>query len=886
MYKENQNKNKNVKTAKIWQTLILQNCLPLGKHARFTSKNVAQYLLGSRNDYNLFKFNEIKHLLLKFTPLIETLFRAKLALNTKVGEIHIKKLVQPTPPKDPNTLPAWKEKMKNIKILKHKNEYYYKAVETKRPVKILFASINPTYDQIIREAASACQMSAKTNRWLCGYITANSQYLAKKERLNEEVKIFGNVSVIEKQFDKAFKANKEAKEKRYYWHYSNIWTQRPALAIIPDIHMNDMILRETTIKNIPVIGLVNTDEATKIAYPIFGNASSTKIVYFFCNFLAMLIAKAFAQQEYKQASHRIFNRSRAYLEKSSKTLKLSSVDTYTKTQIIAQTQIFPTIIKGTKHPRVFSLAPRRNIRKSIMKNITTFAHFPFNSILNCNKNSNIDYNKGYSNNYNKNYKMVRNVGVKPYWKNLKRMIFVLKLKIEDVQNNIISSKDMKTMLNTRKQIRIWKQSRKINKILLKTYAKKLRLVKLHKAQSVQKLRERLYTQKWAKKKFLRLKAHNLDSIRKNCKILQIKPKFRLKKYDPLRKKQLKTKLRKFLVKSLGHKGVLRKEINEFLAWDIFELQENPGRIKRFAPQVVLHLRRVAQLKKKLIKNKSETVNAITQLYNKLIIQKNKIKATTNTETKVKKILQLLFTNKQWFEIFLKKYPFFTLASQNLMNRSLKTRKKFEHKVLFSEFINKRKNPYNFAMNNFKRSQTMTHNLTWQNLVLKHLIIKENKSRFKERFKHYWATKKLRTSGYIKKDFAVTTYFFKKLVELQKRKHFPILVNQIKKSMKTKAIKITQAEYKSTREYIWYKRKYRLKFDRAHAVIPYIANLLVPYNPKYKPLSRKEKIKQRIADIKLYRQQKAAYKAKKYGYSVETTETTNTINIRNMKNKRN
>jgi hypothetical protein len=79
----------------------LQNCLPLGKQARFTSKNVTQYLLGSRNGYNLFKFNEIKHLLLKFTPLIETLFRSKLVLQAKVGSVHKIRYGKPTPPKDP-----------------------------------------------------------------------------------------------------------------------------------------------------------------------------------------------------------------------------------------------------------------------------------------------------------------------------------------------------------------------------------------------------------------------------------------------------------------------------------------------------------------------------------------------------------------------------------------------------------------------------------------------------------------------------------------------------------------------------------------------------------------------------------------------------------------
>ena len=118
-------------------------------------------------------------------------------------------------------------------------------------------------------------------------------------------------------------------------------TQRPALAIIPDITNNDMILRETIAKTIPVIGLVNSDESTKIAYPIFGNSDSVQIVHFFCNFLAVLIAKTFVQVEYKQASHRIFNRTRAFVTNKSKKIKATSVDANSKSKILAQTKTFP-----------------------------------------------------------------------------------------------------------------------------------------------------------------------------------------------------------------------------------------------------------------------------------------------------------------------------------------------------------------------------------------------------------------------------------------------------------------------------------------------------------------------------------------------------------------
>jgi hypothetical protein len=50
---------------------------------------------------------------------------------------------------------------------------------------------------------------------LCGYITANSQPLGKQLKLSKELNTFTSKSIIERQFEKTFSENKEAKEKRY-----------------------------------------------------------------------------------------------------------------------------------------------------------------------------------------------------------------------------------------------------------------------------------------------------------------------------------------------------------------------------------------------------------------------------------------------------------------------------------------------------------------------------------------------------------------------------------------------------------------------------------------------------------------------------------------------
>lgn len=308
-YKEKINNKKNIH---IWRTLILHNCLPISRQAKFTSKNVTQYLLGSRNDFDLFKFNEIKHLLLKFTPLLETLFHSKLILKNKFGG-HIKKfIVKLKPPRDPAKLDEWKIRTKGLKIQKTNSFYYYKTLEKNQPIKILFATINPLYSNLIESSATLCNMSFHKNRWLCGYLSANSNYL-KKDSDKKKGQATTSES-IQYYFQNSFSENKESLEKRYEWHNLYKISNRPTLLIVPDIQNNPMILREVPSKNIPVIGLVNSDCSTKIAYPIFGNADSIQIVHFFCNFLAVLIAKTFVQQEYKQISHRLFTKTRWQLK--------------------------------------------------------------------------------------------------------------------------------------------------------------------------------------------------------------------------------------------------------------------------------------------------------------------------------------------------------------------------------------------------------------------------------------------------------------------------------------------------------------------------------------------------------------------------------------------
>jgi len=67
--------------------------------------------------------------------------------------------------------------------------------------------------------------------------------------------------------------------------------KQPSLIIIPDIDRNQFISKEAINVNIPIIGLLSTNNIIKIDYPIFGNNHSIHVVHFFCHFVAKLIKK-------------------------------------------------------------------------------------------------------------------------------------------------------------------------------------------------------------------------------------------------------------------------------------------------------------------------------------------------------------------------------------------------------------------------------------------------------------------------------------------------------------------------------------------------------------------------------------------------------------------
>lgn len=849
MNTEYKTKSCKVKNAKIWQTLILHNCLPLGKQARFTSKNVAQYLLGSRNDYNLFKFNEIKHLLLKFTPLIETLFRSKLVLKTKVGAVRKTRYCKPIAPKDPARYQEWYAKMKNVRIAKHHTMYYYKTVENKRPVKILFASTNPTYTNIIRKSAEICQMTARTNRWLCGYITANSQFLAQKFNANS----FKGNSKIERQFEKTFFENKEAKEKRHNWHSLNMLSQRPALAIIPDVANNVMILRETFSKTIPVIGLVNSDESTKISYPIFGNSNSIQIVHFFCNFLAILIAKTFVQQEYKQSSHRIYNKTRAFFNSKNKKTEHTSVNAISKSNSLANTKVFPWATRRSRNwktPRTMLSHPKSNTCIAIKKSLKNIALFK-----NQNKRNKIVKTSKNKNQFNK----LKYVGQRPYWKNLKAMIYTLnirynkrnsrvflknnnyakttKFKSIETKTNKITNLNVADMYKIKQTSSRLAHANRIEAMLIKKYTAALK--ELNKEKLISSLKKSLstnnkkYFKNWGKRS-LKIAPIN-GRIRGRVNVPKNKFSNKRKKW-----KVCKTNKRKALIKVFGHQDIVRKQkraatqmgiklIMRRLRKPSLAINKNPIRIEKQLQKILT-----------LIKNASANVqerNALRNIFKELKAQKFRIDKShiIRHNQKQAKFFNLTWRNPKLFKAMVKKYPYFTFLAKSLMNDRNPSLAKEGFKILSYELNNIKKNPYAFSLKNLNRKNKISNSILWQNLYFQNWVIKWKKKHFiqKPRILIFYVKDKIKKRGLIGRIKPTNIYYFRRLVHLSKAKTFPKFITTVKKSFRTTQRKVDLKKLPTVTYFNWKIRRFKFKFRRSHQLIHRLAKKFMPWRKNYR-----------------------------------------------------
>jgi len=180
-----------------------------------------------------------------------------------------------------------------------KNKYNKSLKTTIRPLlpKILFATTSSIYSKIVASAAAKCHMPFHINRWRSGAITAKSAYLDDFEKWS----ILTNDShdQVNNSFRKYFfkqKKNINQQAEKFSKYQGN---KKPSLIIIPDVSNNEVIIKETNIKGIPVLGIINSNCYTNIAYPVFSNDLSIYSIHFFCHFVSSLITKEIIKNKHK-----------------------------------------------------------------------------------------------------------------------------------------------------------------------------------------------------------------------------------------------------------------------------------------------------------------------------------------------------------------------------------------------------------------------------------------------------------------------------------------------------------------------------------------------------------------------------------------------------------
>ena len=288
IYKENQN---NI----ILNNLVSENCLGFGRNPKLNNRKITHYLSGTRQKVDIFNLYEMRYLLLKVYPLIHNLFlqqrinlkKKKKRTFEKIADFekNLKKL--------PEHFQNW-EDFRNFK-----NKFHKPLRGAVRPLlpKVLFATTTELYSSIVISAAKKCHMPFHVKRWLSGTITAGASYLDDFEKwsflANDSDKNVYN-EIQTKFFQNKKNITQQAKKMKKYQ-----LGRKPSLIIIPDVSNNEMIIKETNVFGIPVLGLVSSNCQNEISYPIFANDLSIYSIHFFCHFLSVLITKEIVKNKHK-----------------------------------------------------------------------------------------------------------------------------------------------------------------------------------------------------------------------------------------------------------------------------------------------------------------------------------------------------------------------------------------------------------------------------------------------------------------------------------------------------------------------------------------------------------------------------------------------------------
>jgi small subunit ribosomal protein S2 len=144
---------------------------------------------------------------------------------------------------------------------------------------VLFVGTKRQAQEVLREAATSCQMPFCVNRWLGGTLT---NYQTVKGSIDKYKKFLAWESdgTMDKLPNKEAAANRRDMQ-RMNRNFEGLleMEQLPAALFVVDTHNEDIAVAEAIRLGIPVIGLVDTNsDPTILSHPIPGNDDSIKSI--------------------------------------------------------------------------------------------------------------------------------------------------------------------------------------------------------------------------------------------------------------------------------------------------------------------------------------------------------------------------------------------------------------------------------------------------------------------------------------------------------------------------------------------------------------------------------------------------------------------------------
>ena len=168
---------------------------------------------------------------------------------------------------------------------------------------VLFVGTKRQAQEIVREAAVACQMPFCANRWMGGTLT-------NYETISRSIEKYKRYMAMENDGSLDDLPNKEASAirremNRMLRNFEGIVEMKgmPAALFVIDTKAEQIAVAEAVRMNVPVVGLVDTNsDPSLLAYPIPGNDDSTKSVRIIVETVMDAVQNGWARQESRQAT--------------------------------------------------------------------------------------------------------------------------------------------------------------------------------------------------------------------------------------------------------------------------------------------------------------------------------------------------------------------------------------------------------------------------------------------------------------------------------------------------------------------------------------------------------------------------------------------------------